>query len=256
MHKPQIVSDLANVFHRMATVLSGHQAHECPICGRVGRFLSEHDYSGERKLAKCPRCGSLERHRLQKLTLDRIATAGWASKRGLQFAPDPVSPVLRGLLRELVTADIAPHDDVIGLDMRALDLPDACFDVVFASHVMEHIDDDRAAMREVKRILKPGGLAILPVPIVVGTTIEYGGEVAVEHGHVRAPGLDYFDRYRAIFGRIDVFTSADFPDKYQLWGHDDRTGYPTPEVPLRSAMQGTRHLDAVPVCYRDGGEIV
>jgi SAM-dependent methyltransferase len=248
--KPQIVAEAANIAYRLAAILSARPYHECPICGRVGQFLPEARPFGDRPLAKCPRCGSLERHRLQKLTLDRISDGSWAIKRGLQFAPDPVSPVLRRLLKELVTADLEPHGDSIRLDMRALDLPDACFDVVFASHVLEHIDDDIRAMHEVKRILKPGGIAILPVPIFVDKTIEYGVPALLEDEHMRAPGLDYFDRYRSVFDRVDVYTSKDFPEKYQLWDHDDRTLYPRPEVPLRTPMAGPRHLDAVPVCYK------
>jgi SAM-dependent methyltransferase len=248
--KPQIVSDAANIVYRLTGILSGRPVHECPICGRVGVFLPEVRPFGDRPLAKCPRCGALERHRLQKLTLDRIKDASWSRKRGLQFAPDPVSPVLRSLLAELVTADLDPHGDAIRLDMRALDLPDESFDIVFASHVLEHIDDDVSAMKEVKRVLKPGGIAILPVPICVDRTIEYGAPVIQEDEHMRAPGLDYFDRYRAVFDRVDVYTSKDFPEKYQVWDHEDRTGYPRPEVPLRTAMIGPRHLDAVPVCHK------
>ncbi len=41
----------------------------------------------------------------------------------------------------------------------------ASYDVAIAHHVLEHIDDDRAAMREIFRILRPGGFAILTVPI-------------------------------------------------------------------------------------------
>jgi ubiquinone/menaquinone biosynthesis C-methylase UbiE len=137
--------------------------------------------------------------------------------------------------------------------MRAIDLPDASFDVVFASHVLEHIDDDLAAINEVKRILKPGGIAILPVPVCVDKTIEYGAPNLAEDEHMRAPGLDYFDRYRSVFDRVDVYTSEDFPEKYQVWDHEDRTGYPRVEVPLRTAMTGTRHLDAVPVCHKNLG---
>ena len=251
MAKSQTVMAAANIAHRLRAAVARQPCYECPLCGRVGEFLTEALPLGDRPFAKCPRCGSLERHRIQTLTLGRISDASWAMKRGLQFAPDPVSVVLRRLLRELVTADIEPQGDSIHLDLRALELPDECFDVVFASHVLEHIDDDVRALTEIKRILKPGGIAILPVPICVEKTVEYGAPVHMEHLHVRAPGMDYFDRYRAVFGRVEVFTSNDFPEKYQLWSYEDRTGYPRPEVPLRTPMAGNRHHDAVPVCYRD-----
>ncbi len=134
--------------------------------------------------------------------------------------------------------------------MRDLDVPNESFDVIFASHVIEHIDDDIRAIKEVYRVLKPGGLAILPVPILVDKTVEYGAPMPLEDLHVRAPGLDYFDKYRSVFDRVDVFTSQDFSERYQVWDHDDRTRFPRDEAPLRTAMSGSRHPDYVPVCHK------
>lgn len=46
----------------------------------------------------------------------------------------------------------------------SIDYPDATFDVVTASDVLEHLDDDGAAVREIWRVLKPGGMFIATVP--------------------------------------------------------------------------------------------
>ena len=56
--------------------------------------------------------------------------------------------------------------------MDIMDNPDESFDVIYCSHVLEHVPDDRKAMREFPRVLKRGGWAILLVPINAGKTYE------------------------------------------------------------------------------------
>ena len=70
------------------------------------------------------------------------------------------------------------------------------------SHVLEHILDDRVAMKELFRALKPGGWAILQVPVNAKVTyedpsiVEHRERVFGQHDHVRVYGLDYYDRLR------------------------------------------------------------
>ncbi|HTR69160.1 MAG TPA: class I SAM-dependent methyltransferase [Mycobacteriales bacterium] len=49
-------------------------------------------------------------------------------------------------------------------DVLALPFPDGAFDAIIAAEVLEHIPDDRAAMAEIARVLKPGGRAAVTVP--------------------------------------------------------------------------------------------
>jgi hypothetical protein len=92
-------------------------------------------------------------------------------------------------------------------------------------------------------------VAILPVPVVCEKTIEYPKPNPRESNHVRAPGLDYFDRYEPFFSKVERNTSAMLPGRYQLFVYEDRSGWPTPECPLRTPSPGKKHLDVVPVCY-------
>jgi len=133
-------------------------------------------------------------------------------------------------------------------DLTRLPFAEGSYDVVYASHVLEHIKDDVTAIAEVRRILRPGGFAILPVPIVGDRTVEYSEPNPAEHGHVRAPGLDYYDRYRRVFSRVDVFDSDQFDPIYQAFVYEDRSCWPTPKMPLRQPSPGVCHLDFVPVC--------
>lgn len=222
----------------------------CPVCNFIGSFPTSYGANAPRRYCRCPKCGAAERHRLQRLVIDRIRDRLPRGARGLQFAPDPMTPILRDLCAEFITADIMPGPGSIALDMTRMDLPDDAFDLVYASHVLEHIPDDRAAIAQVHRILKPGGIAVLPVPIVAPRTVEYPDGVTDGDDHVRAPGLDYYDRYRERFASVEVITSGDVDQATQPWIYEDRTIFPNAGAPCRPAMLGERHLDAVPVCRK------
>lgn len=90
---------------------------------------------------------------------------------------------------------------------------------------------------------------MLPVSLVADKTIEYGGPNPYESGHIRACGMDYFERYERAFRRVERIASDAFPEKYQLFIYEDRTVWPNDKCPLRPAMPGERHIDIVPVCY-------
>jgi SAM-dependent methyltransferase len=187
----------------------------------------------------CPKCGSYERHRLQKLVLDRLAAEeliDFANARCLQFAPDPITPALRRLCREVVTADISPKAESIRLDITNIDADDASFDLVYASHVLEHIPNDLDALREIHRVLKPGGAAILPVPRVTDKTIEYGRAKPEDEDHWRLVGYDYYNRYEKFFDTVKLYHSHDFPEKFQTYVYD--------------TIKNKRFEDEVPVCSK------
>jgi len=153
------------------------------------------------------------------------------------------------LFGQYETADIDMKDVDHAVDLQALPFSSGAYDVVYASHVLEHVPNDSKAIAEIRRILAPNGFAILPVPIVNPFTVEYPGPNPRESMHIRAPGLDYFDRFLPHFARIDLFRSNAFPPQYQLFAYEDRTRYPTEESPLRAAMGDERHIDVVPVCW-------
>jgi SAM-dependent methyltransferase len=147
------------------------------------------------------------------------------------------------------TADLFMSGVDHHVDIRDLPFEDATYDFVFASHVLEHIREDMRAIREIRRVLRPKGIAVLPVPIVCEKTIEYPDANPYEAGHMRAPGVNYFERYKECFERVEVWSSASVPEKWQPFIYEDRTSWPTRECPLRLPMQGYRHQDFVPVCY-------
>ena len=216
---------------------------ECPICGYRGPFLDKATSVGCRKHAKCPNCMALERHRLQFLVLREVLrgkpTGQW---RMLHIAPEPfLKDFFKRQVGQYETADLKKKSVDYHVDLQYLPFRDGTYDFVFASHVLEHIPDDHRAISEIRRVLKPNGLAVLPVPIYSEKTIEYAEPDPKEFYHVRAPGLDYFDRYQPYFSKVDKFDSGSQPEQYQVFVYgEDRAPSVGQEAKLR---------DVIPVCY-------
>lgn len=124
---------------------------------------------------------------------------------------------------DYLSGDLDPTHAMVQMDLTDIQYPDNTFDAIYCSHVLEHIPDDRRAMRELYRVLKPGGWAIIHAPIQRKTTIE-DPSITTPQGrlraygqsdHVRSYGEDYVDRLResgfdvTIEKFIDGFSDAE-----------------------------------------------
>jgi hypothetical protein len=200
-----------------ALLLRGEE-RECPCCGGRFRRMSRRRLSGWGGI--CPRCRSHPRHRAIALLLGRGELPG---RRLLHFAPEPLlDPVFARLPDvERVTADLhAPAD--LRLDISDIDLPDSSFDLILCSHVLEHVPDDRAAMRELRRVLADGGLALVLVPYRPGVTTYEDPSVTSpldrmvafgQQDHVRIYGSDLPDRLREAGFDVEDSTAAELFDE-------------------------------------------
>lgn len=104
------------------------------------------------------------------------------------------------------TADLDPSGDPDHVaDITDTGLPGESYDAMLCSHVLEHVPDDRAALREMFRLLRPGGWLIAQVPLYAGeTTVEDPGEDDPaerlrrfgQADHTRIYGRDFYDRLR------------------------------------------------------------
>ncbi|TAK69167.1 MAG: class I SAM-dependent methyltransferase [Actinomycetota bacterium] len=147
---------------RRARAYRGNRV-ECPLCGgHFDRFMPVKN----RTNAKCPRCAALERHRRVGLFLRERTDLFDAKLRVLHIAPERSLRRTLGRLEKLdyLTGDLYAHGVDLQLDITAIDFPDDSFDVILCSHVLEHVTDDRVAMAEFARILRPAGWAVLNVP--------------------------------------------------------------------------------------------
>ena len=142
----------------------------CPICGQISSFES----FGGREKVRCPICGSLERHRLIYLLFERkFANLLEEDIKVLHFAPEHF---FYRFFDEKDNIDYYPVDfcpenfvnlDIkYKIDIRNIDFDKDTFDLIYASHVLEHIPEDIKAMRELYRVLKPNGICIVMVPLI------------------------------------------------------------------------------------------
>jgi len=195
-------------------------ARFCPVCeSRLARFLP---FGGSgRAEAYCPVCESLERHRLHWLYLrERTALFDGRPRHWLHVAPEAV---LAAKLRSLpgvryVSADLADPRAGLRLDVMRVPFADDVFDAIFCSHVLEHVPDDRAAMRELFRVLRPGGIALLPVPPIRAERTDEDPCLADpaqrrrrfgHPDHLRRYGRDYPERLREAGFRVEQVGAAE-----------------------------------------------
>ena len=197
----------------------------CPLCGWRGyRFEPFGNCSLYRPDAQCPICGSLERHRAVHLLMkDRIGTG----HKVLHAAPEEIMiPWLVRRSCEYLNFDLY-NPAMRKMDVAALDLPDCSKTLIWCSHVLEHIPDDMRALAELYRVLEPGGLLVLQVPIGGDETYEDDAvtsdeqrlEKFLQEDHVRLYGRDLRERISAAGFDCEMLTTADFSEAEQkLYG--------------------------------------
>jgi SAM-dependent methyltransferase len=176
----------------------------CPCCGSSYRKFRALKFDDR----MCWSCGSLERDRLLWLLFDRRPQMLRPGMDILHVAPEhALRPRLRSLPEvRYVDGDLDALYAGHRIDVTALDFPADSFDALLCNHVLEHVPDDRLAMRELRRVLRPGGWAILLVPALGPkptdedpTLIDRAERVRRfgQHDHVRRYGWDYVDRLEA-----------------------------------------------------------
>jgi len=135
----------------------------CPCCGECFEKFQTHK---RRENAKCPRCKARERHRLLWLYLKHKTNLFQDNLRVLHFAPERWFKALSTLPNlDYLSADLEPGRAMIAMDITEIPLRDHSVDAIICSHVLEHVMDDRRAMREMSRVLSTSGWALILVPM-------------------------------------------------------------------------------------------
>ena len=216
---------------------------ECPLCGCRRRKFLPYGYVVQRENALCPNCLALERHRLLWLWLIResdIGRGAVALPQLLHIAPEVAlmrkfKQMYASTPERYVTADLESPLADMHFDIQQIPLGEASQEVVICNHILEHVEDDEKALREIFRILRPGGWAVVlsPVDLEREHTFEDDSitdpkertRIFGQYDHRRVYGRDYDDRLRSAGFRVARIPCSDIATaterKLYAIGNDD-----------------------------------
>lgn len=204
-----------------------------PIDGKQFRSFLPYGYENPRENVLSPSTLSLERHRLLWLYLKNETDFFTAPHKVLHFAPEQAFYRKFKKLKKLeyTTTDLnSPLADVKA-DICALPFKDNSFDIILCNHVLEHIPNDKKAISELYRVLKPSGWGIFQIPQDLNREVTYEDDsitdkkerakIFGQYDHVRIYGRDYFDRLKEAGFKVNEVDytsgmSASDIEKYRL----------------------------------------
>lgn len=193
----------------------------CPVCDSHLRCFLPSGLA-ETPDRRCPICNSVERHRLIMLFLERHTDLfSGIPQKMLHIAPEPELSARFKKHRSLqyISADLNDPKAMLQLDVTDIDFADNTFDVIYCSHVLEHVPNDKQALKEFARVLKSTGWAILQVPIAdIDETFEDPSitdpqerqQLFGHWDHVRLYGRDYKNRLEEAGFSVSIISPKDF----------------------------------------------
>lgn len=220
-------------FLRVSAITNAGSRVQCPCCGKhMRKFVRFHGVNDQ-----CPGCGSLMRQRAIQLYLRDVLRVPERGDDVLHVGPGPALvhwfTSLEGL--RYVTLDLDSPLAMVRADATDLPFEDESYDLLVCLHVLEHIEDDGAAIREFFRVLAPGGRAVIQVPPSdLDETYEDPGLTTPEErerafgqwDHVRICGRDYGDRLRKAGFDVGEVDYVEWLEQPQRTTYGLRTGEP------------------------------
>ncbi len=203
-----------------------------PIDNKSFRKFLPYGYQVQRQNVLSPSTLSLERHRLLWLYLTNETDFFTSKKKVLHMAPEQCFLArFRKLNHDYKTADLDSPIADVKADIINLPFNDNSFDVIFCNHVLEHVQDDTKAMKELFRVMKKGGMGIFQVPQDLNRDITFEdnsitdpkerAKIFGQYDHVRVYGRDYFDKLRSIGFNVEEVNysqkiSSELLSRYRL----------------------------------------
>jgi len=203
---------------KISQILKGSKmVRHCPICDWRGKKFEIGGQVGKRRFdSRCPNCGSMERHRLSFLVAEKCVNLNYS--KVIHVAPEKeLSKILQSKSENYLSIDLY-SEAMAKMDITDLELEDNSQTLIWASHVLEHIENDAKAISEIYRVLAPKGVAFIQVPIWRTTTFEDFTktddeerlELFYQKDHVRLYGLDIIDRFEIAGFSSAVYRAQDF----------------------------------------------
>lgn len=180
----------------------------------------------------------MERHRLAwSILQQKTDLLDPHPKKVLHVAPEKIVEDRLATLAHVdyVSADLHDPRAMVKMDVTDIPYPEDTFYAIFCSHVLEHVPDDRRAMREPYRVLKPGGYALLMVPLKREETFEDPSvtspkdreRVFGQADHVRLYGRDFEDRLQEAGFDTSSFTWSDLVGTSEMLDPGEHNEYRT-----------------------------
>jgi SAM-dependent methyltransferase len=204
-----IAAPFRYLYYRALLILYRGDRVICPVCDTALRRFKDVNRERSTPLGNvCPKCRSFERHRLLWLFLrDRTDLFSSAEVRTLlHVAPEPCLKSRFEIMKNIVykLSDMRSTIPDQKIDITGMPLGDESIDVIICNHVLEHIPDDLKAMRELYRVLRRNGWAIINAPVdyardqtyedLTITTAQQRKTHFGQADHVRVYGRDYMRR--------------------------------------------------------------
>jgi SAM-dependent methyltransferase len=186
-----------------------------PIDGKGFKSFLPYGYGDQRNNVLSPSTLSLERHRLLWLYLKNETTFFKTKSKVLHFAPEQCFLKRFRKLDNLnyTTTDLNSPIADVKADICNLPFENDSYDIILCNHVLEHIPDDTKAMKELYRVMKPGGFGIFQIPQDLNrektfedntiTNRQERTKIFGQYDHVRIYGRDYFDKLRAVGFKVE-----------------------------------------------------
>ncbi len=188
--------------------------NSCPICKKHNDQYIH--VSNEIKFAFnsiCPWCSSRSRHRGLYFLYKALFKKNKNHIKILHFAPEVVFMRFfeNNNLITYHTGDLSLQDVFFpNLDIQKLDIPNCAYDYILCNHVLEHVQNDKIAIKEIERILKPNGQAIITIPGDFRKKNTKIFNYKLSNGHYRDYGYDFIDILEQYFFKVTVFDLNNF----------------------------------------------
>lgn len=203
---------------------------QCTICKQSIKLFLPYG-TKYRKNSCCPVCGSLERHRTIWKVIEKESIFRNENLKMLHFAPEKVLAEKFKKMSNITYYPVDFNENYPGIvkkvDITNITFEDGYFDLVVCNHVLEHIEDDIKAMKELYRVLKTGGIVYITVPLDLTSlktfenfaynTPELRLKYFKQEDHVRIYSLDIAERLKSVGFDVNTLRPNIDCSDHEIW---------------------------------------